>query len=434
MQPIDIPGSIMRGQSNALALGQQQQEIAAQNRLRQVYQEHGPGIAKGNANALAQLAQVDPMQAYTIGRQGRMDAQRAEELEYQRGRDARNDARAEQQFQLQMEQYARSLSAEQRAAEAAEIEDGIVRGTAFYQAGDLRSLNMLLAEAGESPLQSLDQFPALAAQYEKAREVLAFLDDRNAPADEYERYVADETAAGRQPLSRIQFAQAKKGNGVVVTAPDGTTLQVGGGSGGANLNEIQSKNAVFATRARGALDVLEQQVEGQPLADNMKSRVNRGLEFVPFGLGREAQSPEFQVASAAGQEFLQAILRKDTGAAITDNEQVLYGRLYLPQPGDSPEVLEYRRQARQRAVDAIEAGMTPEAMRARELALAQTQGFDLFGGTTPETAQQPADQNETSELPQPGDVVDGYIFLGGDHGDRNAWQLAPESRRGRRSP
>lgn len=130
------------------------------------------------------------------------------------------------------------------------------------------------------------------------------------------------------------------------------------------FTEGQSKDVVYSTRARGALETLD------PRADALTNRGELAAEMVPFGLGREWQSDQFQVAKNAGDEFLQAILRKDTGAAITEQEQALYGKTYLPQPGDSEAVLAQKQQARQRAIAAIEAGMSPSQMIAQERGLA----------------------------------------------------------------
>lgn len=101
---------------------------------------------------------------------------------------------------------------------------------------------------------------------------------------------------------------------------------------------------------------------------------DRLLDNDPTGFARGRwQSEDYQVARTAGDEFLQAILRKDTGAAITAQEQELYGKTYLDQPGDSLAVREYKRAARERAVAAIEAGMSPAQMVAQERALARSQ-------------------------------------------------------------
>ena len=77
-----------------------------------------------------------------------------------------------------------------------------------------------------------------------------------------------------------------------------------------------------------------------------------------FGsLGRWYQTPEYQVARRAANEFLAAVLRKDTGAAITSEEFDLYGPMFLPMPGDKPEVLTAKAQARAVALRALERGL-----------------------------------------------------------------------------
>lgn len=172
--------------------------------------------------------------------------------------------------------------------------------------------------------------------------------------------------------------------------PQGMTIESDGAGGfrmvqgpgaGTKFTEVQSKDNVFSTRARGALPTLDQYEQ------KLTSLGDRALNVDPTGLARGAlQDPDFQVAQTAGDEFLQAILRKDTGAAITEQEQLLYGRTYLPQPGDSPEAIAYKRQARLRAVAAIEAGMTPSQMVAQERAL------QASGGNAPAGAPGPTSQ------------------------------------------
>lgn len=191
-----------------------------------------------------------------------------------------------------------------------------------------------------------------------------FPDAKKSPSDEYGKYASEEIGAGRKPLSRIEYAQAKKGNGFSVTTSDGTTVQMGGKS--EKFTEGQSKDNVFATRAEGALQVFD------PISDVLVSRANRAADFDPTGVARELQNPDFQVAKQAGDEFLQAILRKDTGAAITEGEQVLYGKTYIPQPGDQPATLAAKRASRKRALEAIKSGMSPAQIIAQERALANS--------------------------------------------------------------
>jgi hypothetical protein len=164
----------------------------------------------------------------------------------------------------------------------------------------------------------------------------------------------------------------------IETGPDGQLRIVQGAGAGARagkpFTEGEGKDVVYATRARGALEVLE------PVAGELTSLGSQIAGYDPTGIVRSrVQSSNYQVARQAGDEFLQAILRKDTGAAITAGEQALYGVTYLPQPGDGPEVLEAKRAARQRAVAAINAGMSPAQMIAAETALG-TQTATAQGG------------------------------------------------------
>lgn len=189
------------------------------------------------------------------------------------------------------------------------------------------------------------------------------------PADvqEYNWYAEQEAASGRQPLSYLDFVNAQKGGGLQITTnPDGTTSITQGGPG-KPLTEGQSKDTVYSTRAAGALPIIDQ------FGDALMNPAMRAVEGDPTGIARQMQSPEFQQAQQSGKEFLQAILRKDTGAAITPQETAEYGSVYLPIPGDSPQVLELKKISRRRALEAINAGLPPQAILAQERALMNTE-------------------------------------------------------------
>lgn len=126
----------------------------------------------------------------------------------------------------------------------------------------------------------------------------------------------------------------------------------------------QSKAIAYYRRGYGANQTLDDPKMAEALTQHTDTFSKRF-----GGIGRVFQDADFQVADRAAQEFLAAILRKDTGAAITQQEFELYGPMYLPQPGDKPELLAAKRKARAEALTAIEMGLgtvAPLAVKVRE--------------------------------------------------------------------
>ena len=185
---------------------------------------------------------------------------------------------------------------------------------------------------------------------------------------------------GTPEYAQFMMAGGAQSGMAIDVGPDGAiSFRQGAGAAAQRpFTESQSKDNVYVTRARGALEVLD-----SVGADALTSFGQRAANLDPTGVVRGVmQTDQFQVAQQAGDEFLQAILRKDTGAAITAQEQALYGQTYLPQPGDNPAVLAEKARARQRAINAIEAGMSPAQMVAVERGLA--------AGNTPQSGALPA--------------------------------------------
>lgn len=74
-----------------------------------------------------------------------------------------------------------------------------------------------------------------------------------------------------------------------------------------------------------------------------------------------------QVADSAQDEFIAASLRQDSGAAIPEEELERQRRIYFPVPGDGPEVIEQKRQARLRAILGLEQSAGRLAQNSRDL-------------------------------------------------------------------
>jgi hypothetical protein len=125
------------------------------------------------------------------------------------------------------------------------------------------------------------------------------------------------------------------------------------------LTEQQSKDLVYYNRGIQALDELG---TGEALTELSGATLGQ----IPVA-GNFIKSDKYQIQEQAAQNFLATILRKDTGAAITKDEIGIYGNVFLPQPGNPPEVLKQKDRARRQAIDAIRDGLGP----AEVLALGQ---------------------------------------------------------------
>jgi hypothetical protein len=64
-------------------------------------------------------------------------------------------------------------------------------------------------------------------------------------------------------------------------------------------------------------------------------------------------TPESRQWFQAERNFINAVLRKESGAVISDSEFDNARRQYIPQPGDDPQTKEQKRRNRQTAIREI---------------------------------------------------------------------------------
>lgn len=212
---------------------------------------------------------------------------------------------------------------------------------------------------------------------------------RSATPDEAARYGAQ---AGQIDDATGRFYPINPPSGMSIESDGAGGIRVAQGPGVQQrpFTEGQSKDNVYLTRATGALADLE---AANP--DLLASFGDRAMDMDFTGAVRgNFQNPDYQVAKTAFDEFLQAILRKDTGAAITSDEQLLYGKTYGPEPGDQPPVLAQKKRARERAVAAMAAGMSAIQMVTVERALArgeitEEQANEALSAGAPQERQTP---------------------------------------------
>jgi hypothetical protein len=196
----------------------------------------------------------------------------------------------------------------------------------------------------------------------------------------------ERVAKGQQPIGLEEFIQSRRSGGITV-GPDGT-VQIGGPPG--KLTEQQSKDVGFYNRASQVTLLL----------DSMDTALVDPLSAVGSsvpGVGNFLQSDAYRQATQVANEFLLALLRKDTGAAVTQPEMILYGGTYLPRAGDDEATIQQKRAARARATEGIRMGLGPAEILFRERE-AQKQGAQP--GTQPapqQSATPPGGQQFTPE-------------------------------------
>jgi hypothetical protein len=116
------------------------------------------------------------------------------------------------------------------------------------------------------------------------------------------------------------------------------------------LTAEQAKDQSYLKRAERLIPRLEKQDEA--LLDGLSATGGR----IPL-VGNYLKTPEYRQAENTAREILAIILRKDTGAAVTDQEMSQYSWIYLPQPGDDKDTIIQKRDGRKNAIEGIRRGL-----------------------------------------------------------------------------
>ncbi len=122
-------------------------------------------------------------------------------------------------------------------------------------------------------------------------------------------------------------------------------------------NTEQSRDIGFSDRMNEANRILST-VDTQ--GADVKGRFR---EWGTFLGGNYLQSKEYQSFQQARDNFINAQLRRESGAAINKDEYVKADRQYFPQPGDGPDVIQQKARNRQIALEAMEKSAGPSYKR-----------------------------------------------------------------------
>jgi hypothetical protein len=150
--------------------------------------------------------------------------------------------------------------------------------------------------------------------------------------------------------------------------------------GGKPLTETQSNAVAFGARAKESNKIVTDlekagvtntgiirsalggTVGTAPIVgEKLEQGVRSAFNVLPTALG--GPSPEQQQVDQARRNFISAVLRKESGAAISPTEFVNEERKYFPQIGDSDAVIKQKQDARLLAIKALEAQAGPSGVR-----------------------------------------------------------------------
>lgn len=116
--------------------------------------------------------------------------------------------------------------------------------------------------------------------------------DLPASVDEYNWWAAQESAAGREPLSYLDFIQSQKGNGLSITTADGTVITQGGGRFGQTVDAGLGKefvtlqqDALAAMGGLNTLDAMEQAMADPGFYSGLGSDQVLGLKRAAAAIG-----------------------------------------------------------------------------------------------------------------------------------------------------
>lgn len=148
--------------------------------------------------------------------------------------------------------------------------------------------------------------------------------------------------------------------------------------GGGKLTESQGNATAFGMRAKESNALLSQLEQGGTKNTGLiRGAIGATLGMTPFigeKLEQNANTALNFTASAAQQatdqarrNFVTAVLRKESGAAISPSEFENEAKKYFPQPNDDASTIRQKQHARETAIKALEVQAGPGANIIRQL-------------------------------------------------------------------
>lgn len=330
MQQLQALGGLL-GQFQQQALQEQQaQRLKAEDARRAATDQQAANIFQQylapQTQTVAAPAQEDPLTGLTVG--GRP-------FEQQRAPDIRGAALAFMQNPALMPQGAALFN-------AAEARDARAQATQEAGAARREALTMQIQAAKER------QDERLAAQLQQQR-------DRLDGQEQMMRLAASLRPAPQpraDPLVEIADPTDPTGQRGIYTPQSQAAGKMAPRKAASDkpLTEFQGKSMLYGTRAAEAHNILKSLESGVNTSALAAGQAASNVPLVGQFIGSRMMGPEAQRIDQAQRNFVNAVLRQESGAVISDQEFANAKKQYFPAPGDTADVIEQKRRNREMAV------------------------------------------------------------------------------------
>jgi hypothetical protein len=210
-----------------------------------------------------------------------------------------------------------------------------------------------------------------------------------------------ENPDGTKTLVRI----ARDGTATPINVPGQQTTQPNNPYAvGGKLNEGQGKAATYGDRMAKSHEIISGLEDINDFNNWEKGGYIGGQleKVVPSGVYNTFAGADRQKFMQAKRDFVNAVLRRESGAVISDQEFANADKQYFPQPGDGPDVIKQKRDNRITSMQGImrEAGPGYKA--------------PAIAGSSPAQGQRPAQQQQFRDgMTATGPGGQKIIFRGG---------------------
>lgn len=301
----------------------------------------GQGLAQGFRNMQA-AQRMSLANALTQAQIDKMEAEREQRKRAQEQMLAQQQARQRLMQTLpEKQRQALGLLAEAYPKIAGERIAGLLAPTPAEPTSTMREYEMAQAQGFQGTLEDWKRAMAQAGR--------STVSVTNVLGGQQQPYLTPQEKAAIGIPENVVAQRTKEGATRIIYKPSEETIKAGGFAGRMSMAEFDEHRVGDETQISG-LSALESDPTALPAITDWweHTKLRRG------GLLGESQvDPKMKAYAQYAQRWIAALLRRESGATVTDEEFERYFATYFAAPGDTPQILEQKRRARLMEAEAV---------------------------------------------------------------------------------